>query len=332
MTLDQLENALRFRTSMFDERHQTAFRLFNGFTEGAADITIDVYAKSLVIQSHAAAGTESVDLAQRFLVERLPWIQAVIVKDRTCQDKQRRRGTMVYGETWDRKILEDGVWYAVDLTLNQDASLYLDTRGVRTWARKHLKDRSVLNTFAYTGSLGVAAKAGDASRVVHLELNRKFLNVAKTSYTLNGFPIEKRDFQTADFWSRVNNYKRSAERFDCIFLDPPLYSATSKGVVDLAGNYARLINKVRPLTNHDGYLIAINNALFVSGAAYMKEIESLCADGYVSVEELINVPEDFIGDASIPMTPVTDPSPFNHSTKIVVLRIRRKGEGLQSRS
>src|ERR1041385_4691696 len=113
MTLDQLENALRFRTSMFDERHQTAFRLFNGFTEGAADITIDVYAKSLVIQSPSAPGNESVEIAQRFLLERLPWIQAIIVKDRTSQDKQRRRGTIVYGETWDRKILEDATPVAI---------------------------------------------------------------------------------------------------------------------------------------------------------------------------------------------------------------------------
>lgn len=326
MTIDQLESALTFRGSLFDERHQNAFRLFNGFTEGDAGITIDVYAQTPVIQIHSETSNESVDIAQRFLLERFPWIQTIIVKDRTSQDKQRRRGTMVYGSTPDRKILEDGVWYATDLTLNQDASFYLDTRGVRSWARRHLKDRSVLNTFAYTGSLGVAARSAGASRVVHVELNRRFLNVAKTSYTLNGFAMDKRDFQTADFWPRINNYKRTGERFDCIFLDPPLYSATSKGVVDLAGNYARLINKVRPLINNDGYLVAINNALFVPGSAYMKEIEALCVDGYVKIEELINVPEDFIGNSAGAGSPVTDPAPFNHSTKIVVLRIRRKGE------
>jgi len=325
MTIDQLENALRFRTSVFDERHQNAFRLFNGFTEGDGGITIDVYARTLVIQVHSETANKSAEIAPRFILERLPWIQTVIVKDRTSQDKQRRRGTMVYGSTPDRKILEDGVWYAIDLMLNQDASFYLDTRGVRSWARTHLKDRSVLNTFAYTGSLGVAAKSGGASRVVHLELNRRFLSVAKTSYTLNGFSIDKKDFQTADFWPRINNYKKAADRFDCIFLDPPLYSATSKGVVDLAGSYTRLINKVRPLINNDGYLVAINNAIFVSGSAYIKEIESLTADGYLTVEELISVPEDFIGDSS-GASPVTDPAPFNHSTKIVVLRIRRKGE------
>ena len=43
-----LENALAFRTTLFAERHETAFRLFNGFTEGAPDLVADLYAKTLL--------------------------------------------------------------------------------------------------------------------------------------------------------------------------------------------------------------------------------------------------------------------------------------------
>jgi 23S rRNA (cytosine1962-C5)-methyltransferase len=329
MTTEMTEEALAFRAAFFDERHETAFRLFNGFTEGNPDLAIDLYARTLVIHNYADKpehGLASVQAAQQFLLERLPWIKAAVLKTRNSQDSQEKRGRLVYGEAVDCKILENGVWYAIDPMLNRDASFYLDTRNVRLWASRRLKDKSVLNTFAYTGSLGVAALAGGAARVVHLELNRRFLNVAKTSYTLNGFPINKKDFQTGDFFPRVNRFKADGERFDCVFLDPPIYSATTRGVVDLAQSYTRLINKVRPLINHDGYLVAINNALFVSGAAYLKEIESLCVDGYLAVEELIQVPVDFIGKANAARAgSVTDPAPFNHSTKIVVLRVRRKG-------
>lgn len=323
-----LEKALLFRATLFDERHETAFRLFNGFTEGNPDLVVDLYARTLVIHNYAdkpGHGLAFAGAAQKFYLARLPWIRTVVVKTRNSQDPQEKRGAVVHGEAADRKIREDGVWYAIDPMINRDASLYLDTRNVRHWARQSLKDKSVLNTFAYTGSLGVAALAGGASRVVHLELNRKFLNVAKTSYTLNGFPIDKKDFQTGDFWPRINRMKASSERFDCIFLDPPIYSATSKGVVDLAQSYTRVINKVRPLINNDGYLVAINNALFFSGEAYLKEIEALCADGYLRIEELIPVPLDFVGEAPIQRAAlVADPAPFNHSTKIIVLKVRRK--------
>jgi 23S rRNA (cytosine1962-C5)-methyltransferase len=328
MTSDPIEAALAFRASFFEERHETAFRLFNGFTEGNPDLVIDLYARTVVIHNYAdipEEGVASVREAQQFLLARLPWIHSVVVKTRNGSDSLQKRGSIVYGEKVDRKIIESGIWYSIDPVINRDASFYLDTRNVRLWARQRLKDKSVLNTFAYTGSLGVAAKAGGAARVLHLELNRRFLNVAKTSHTLNGFPINRSDFQVGDFWPQINRLKAAGERFDCVFLDPPIYSATAKGVVDLAQSYTRLINKVRPLINHDGYLVAINNALFVSGESYLKEIQSLCSDGYLAVEELIPVPADSIGEPQIrTAAPVTDPAPFNHSTKIVVLKVRRK--------
>ena len=76
------------------------------------------------------------------------------------------------------------------------------------------------------------------------------------------------------------------------------------------------------LINDGGTLIAINNAIYVSGQEYMKTLEDLCKDGYLRLRELIPVPTDFIGNISTP--PITDPAPFNHSTKIAVLDVRRK--------
>jgi len=209
--------------------------------------------------------------------------------------------------------------------MNRDASLYLDTRNLRKWLIEHMRDKIVLNSFAYTGSLGVAALAGGANRVVQHDLNRQFLNVAKTSYTLNGFPIQKQDFITADFFTLVSKFKRTQETFNCVIIDPPFFSTTSKGKVDQVNESARLINKVRPLINDGGTLIAINNALYVSGKEYMQTLETLCKDGYLQIKELISIPEDF---TAYPETrvgiPITDPAPFNHSTKIAVLEVKRK--------
>ncbi len=323
-----LENAITFRAALFDERHETALRLFNGFTEGHPNLIVDLYAKTIVLHNYADQpqnGFAAVRAAQEFLSTRLPWIQAIVVKTRNSPSSEEKRGKLVYGTTPDRKIRENGIWYAIDPMLNRDASFYLDTRNVRQWAKENLAGKSVLNTFAYTGSLGVAAQAGSAARVVHLDLNRNFLNVAKASYTLNGFSINKQDFQAGDFWPQINRLKAAEERFDCVFLDPPIYSATKKGVVNLADSYTRVINKVRPLINDGGHLVAINNALFYSGADYLEELEALCKDGYLTIAEMIPVPSDFIGNAVPPIaSAIADPVPFNHSTKIVVLKVRRK--------
>jgi 23S rRNA (cytosine1962-C5)-methyltransferase len=325
--LGRLDKALAARLDRLDARHQGAIRLFNGFYEGCPDLVIDLYAATLVVFNHASppeTATAPVAAAWQRLLERLPWIRAVVVKERSGTP-ENRRGWLAYGERPARRVLENGISYALDLMLNQDASFYLDTRPLRAWASTHLKGKSVLNTFAYTGSLGVAARAGGASRVVHLDLNSAFLNLAKDSYALNGFPVARSDFWSGDFWALTSRLRRQGAAFDCLFLDPPFFSETPQGRVDLNSQSIPLINKVRPLVADGGWLVAVNNALYVSGKAYLAELEGLCQDGYLSIEALLPIPEDITGFPETRIgSPPSDPAPFNHATKIAILRVRRK--------
>jgi|CXWL01.1.fsa_nt_gi 23S rRNA (cytosine1962-C5)-methyltransferase len=321
-----LEKAIASRLGLMDSQHESAFRLFNGFTEGCPDLIIDMYAATTVIHNYAdnpEAGASLVQEAWQFLTTSLPWLRAGIVKTRNGATQEDKRGKILFGTELDRKIKEHGVWYSINLTMNRDSSLYLDTRNLRKWIIESLKNKSVLNTFAYTGSFGVAALAGGADRVVQIDLNRDFLNIAKTSYTLNGFPIRKGNFIARDFFEQASNLKRANTFFDCVLIDPPFFSTTTKGRVDQEKESARLINKVRPLINDGGCLVAINNALYVSGKEYMQTLEELCKDGYLKIRELIPVPQDFTGFNKTG-NPITDPSPFNHSTKIAVLDVKKK--------
>ena len=323
-----LDDCASARAALFDPAHESALRLLNGFTEGIPDLVIDLYASTAVVTNYAdppERGRAWIAIAQDFLQSRLPWLRAGILKDRNSPSTAERSGMLLFGARPDEKIREHGVWYAVNTVMHQDAGLYLDTRNLRRWALDSLKEKTVLNTFAYTGSLGVAALAGGAKRAVQLDRNGAFLDVARASCALNGLAVHDEDFMKADFFRQAGAFKRRGERFDCVFLDPPFFSASSSGVIDQQRESARLINKVRPLINDGGCLVAVNNALYVSGADYMRTLDALCADGYLELSELIPVPEDYTG---YPDTrrgdPITDPAPFNHSTKIAVLHVKRK--------
>ena len=326
-----LHRCLGARLALIDPAHEAAFRLFNGFLEGCSGLTIDIFASTAVLTDFADSpepGNARVSAALRFLQERLPWIHTAIVKTRNSELPQEKRGKIVLGDSPATKVREHGVWYAVNPVVHQDAGLYLDTRNLRRWALDSLKNKAVLNTFAYTGSLGVAALAGGASRAIQLDRNQSFLDIARQSCDLNGLPVRDSDFVRADFFRQVGAFKRQGQRFDCVFLDPPFFSSSPSGTVDQIGQSARLINKVRPLINDGGTLVAVNNALYVSGRDYMHTIEELCADGYLQIKALIPVPEDFTGYPETRQgTPITDPAPFNHSTKIAVLEVRRKATG-----
>jgi 23S rRNA (cytosine1962-C5)-methyltransferase len=86
-----------------------------------------------------------------------------------------------------------------------------------------------------------------------------------------------------------------------------------------------VINKLRPLIKDGGLIVAINNALFLKGADYMASLEQLCQDGYLAIETIIPVLPDFTGyPDTIIAQPPANPAPFNHPTKIVILRVKRK--------
>jgi 23S rRNA (cytosine1962-C5)-methyltransferase len=315
------------RAALVDPRHETAFRLFNGFTEGLPALALDIYAHALVIHDYADSPDEAlVALALKTVCERWPWITSAVLKPRQSGDAEVRSGRVILGNEADlpRKIRENGVAYSLNLMLNRDTSFYIDTRGLRAWAKENLAGKRVLNTFAYTGSLGVAARAAPCRQVVATDLNKRFLTQAKDSYSLNGFPIQRADFVTGNFFEVAARLKRNKELFDCVFLDPPFFSTTGKGGVD-PKSMKSLINKVRPLVAHEGALAVVNNALFVSGKDHMEMLQGLCGDGYMKIECTVDVPQDCVGYAygHAAKWPA-DPAPFNHPTKIAVLRITRK--------
>jgi len=321
-----LDSARNSREGFFDKDHTSAFRLFNGFLEGIPSISVDIYARTAVIHDYAPSLIENeISEVKAWIIKELPWVGCIIVKKRNERDPFQKKGKIIFGNQPDAEISENGVRYSIDLTMNRDASFYLDTRNLRTWAKDNLANKTILNTFAYTGSLGVAALVGGAKRVIQLDRNNSFLQIAKKSCSLNNFKVDPSDYIAQDFFTAIGKYKHTHQYFDCVFLDPPYFSSTSKGVVDLEKGNIRLLNKVRPLIKDKGWLISINNSLFVSGREYLISLETLCSDGYLTLEGIIPIATDF---ATAPENRLrslpADPSPFNHSTKIAVLRVRRK--------
>ena len=324
----RLELAIEARAGLLEGEHTSALRLFNGFYEGLPELVADVYARTLVLYGYAASPQEYAALleaAQAFYQARLPWLECVVHKVRHAPDPAQRSGQVTFGRPPTRQVSEHGISYAVDLLMNQDASFYLDTRLLRGWLLEHAAGWRVLNAFAYTGSLGVAALAGGAEQVVQVDRSAKFLALAQRSAALNSLDERKMELRAADFFSVVAHYKRRGDLFDCILVDPPFFSSTDKGRVDLQAESTRVINKLRPLVRDGGCLVSINNALFLSGADYLAELERLAQDGYLAVEALLPVPPDITGYPDTVVThPPRDPAPFNHPTKIAVLRVKRK--------
>lgn len=323
-----IESALQRRLPLLDESHKGAYRLLNGFTEGFPALAADIYGQTLVLFTHKVTGGESEALlhsACEHYTRLLPWVGCAVGKQRSAETAVLKRGKIIYGVNPAQFISESGINYSIDLLMNQDASFYIDTRNLRDWLTQKSNGIDVLNTFAYTGSLGVAALAGGAKRVVQLDRNGRFLELAERSAAANHLDLGRMKNRAVDFFVGVGQLKQHHEQFDILILDPPYFSITEKGRVDLATESGRLINKVRPLLRDGGKLVVVNNALFLSGSDFTSSLEQLGKDGYLTFEARIDIPQDFTGyeDTRKGALPA-DPAPFNHSTKIAVLAVKRK--------
>ena len=325
--INTIQQAAQHRRHLHDAAN--AYRLFNGFYEGCPGLALDRYGRALVILDHGRA--PGCDLPFQELAE---WalgadlgIDAILLKQRRAKDPAQRNGTLLAGASLPAQITEEGLHYALDLRMNQDAGFYLDTRQLRGWLRQHAAGKKVLNTFAYTGSLGVAAGAGGAEQVLQTDLDREFLEFAIKSWKLNELESTRTQIQPGDFFKVSDRLRRQEQLFDIVILDPPFFSATRAGRLDWQNQTTRLINKVRPLVGHGGQLVVINNSLFLSGADFWAELDALCQSDYLAFREIIPIPEDLTGypDTIVDAPPV-DPAPFNHPTKIAILDVARRDE------
>jgi 23S rRNA (cytosine1962-C5)-methyltransferase len=323
-----LDKAFLARQSLIDPDYQSALRLFAGFYEGEPGLLADIFASTLLLTAYCDSTSDALvllDAAQRFYQERIPLLSCVIQKQRLAKDTGLKRGKISFGCEPAASIRENGIRYALELTISQDASFYMDTRALRVWLKENSHGLKVLNTFAYTGSLGVAALAGGAARVIQVDRNAKILGLARRSAMLNRLDLGRMKLRAEDVFSEIGKYKKEGLFFDLALLDPPFFSVTEKGKVDMISESARLINKLRPLIKDGGRLVAINNALFLSGQEYMQSLEALCHDGYLEIEQMIPVPDDITGfSETIVSKPPVAPAPFNHPTKIVIMRVKRK--------
>lgn len=312
------ETAIQKRAGLFDDPQTDAFRLFNGFYEGCPFYSIDRYGDTAVIlwmNKAARPAPDDLEKLSCVCLDRVPGIRTILLKDRFAADPSAKTGRVLSGDAPASRIREWGILYGIDLCLNKDCGFYLDSALLRKWLSENARGKRVLNTFAYTGSLGDAAEAGGAAQVTQTDLNRNYLREQHST----------QEYISGDFFQVTSRLRHSGRLFDLIILDPPLYARTPRGAkVDMLHRSAALINKIRPLAAHKAKIVVINNALFLSGEEFLTEIQTLCGP-YLSVSETIPVPDSFFGygpvsAASLP----ADPAPFNHTTKILVLDAARK--------
>ena len=295
--LPALEAALEARRALITRlaAEQTdAYRLFHGTVEGHSGLTVDRYGSLLLAQSfHTPLDPAQLAALRDFYAGALPGLD-LVYNDRSTsnsrianplpadeQEKAERR----------REFSEMGVKYWVQARHpGQDPWLFLDLRAARRRIMAEAPGKSLLNVFAYTCGVGIAAAKAGARHVVNVDFAESSLAVGKDNARLNELPIRVRFIKSDAFVAlrqfsgigqpRMVRGKRmppfpelEKHSFDLVFLDPPRYAKSPFGVVDLVNDYPALFKPALLATAEGGTLVCCNNVAQVSREAWADQLE-----------------------------------------------------------
>lgn len=294
---DLLAASLATRAPLIEqlEAEQTnTWRLFHGSVEGAPGLTVDRYGDLLLAQTfHRPLTNEDLATLEAFYGAAYPGLP-LIWNDRS-QSNSRIANVLSEEQTTiaqaPREILELGVRYRFQARhAGQDPWLFLDLRAARRRVMQEAVGKSLLNVFAYTCGVGIAAAKAGARHVVNVDFSESSIAIGKENARLNELPIRVRFIRSDAFaalrqFSGIGQPERvrgkrmppfpvlEPHQFDLVFLDPPRYARSPFGVVDLVKDYPALFKPALLSTAEGGTLICCNNVAQVNREAWIEQLE-----------------------------------------------------------
>ena len=207
------------------------------------------------------------------------------------QRKESRLGQYQKVDTRKTEFIvkEAGLNFIVNLSDYLDTGLFLDHRITRSMVRELSAGKRVLNLFCYTGSFSVYAAAGQASKIVSVDLSKTYLDWAKRNMELNFPNLEQHDIVHAD----VKQYLKTVppNSFDLVVMDPPTFSNSKRmdDFLDIQKDHVELINDCMRLLNKEGVLFFSTNY-----TRFLLEEKSIHASSIKDITKA-TTPFDFAG-------------------------------------
>jgi 23S rRNA (cytosine1962-C5)-methyltransferase len=270
----------------------TTCRVVHAEGDRLSGFTADLFGEFAVVWVYSGALLEQARLVAAALLGALR-LRGVVIKVRprggaaTGQVKQE-----TVGEAPPEKIVveEHGVPYELHLLGGTNVGLFTDMREHRRGLARFVRGVRVLNTFAYTGSLSVAAARGGARQVTSVDLSSGVLKWAAENFRLSGLDAAAHRFEVSDVPRWLG---KTTEKFDLIILDPPTVSAARASGWSMRKDYPDLIESAARALEPGGILWASANTVGERHLLGSLEKGLAQAERAGSILELGGLPPDY---------------------------------------
>ena len=301
---------------LYHSRDTNAFRVFNGEGDGIGGLTIDYFNEYYLITWYSKGVYVFKDMIMKA-------IKALVSVDGIYQKKRFEENGMVVDEdsyVSGRKapepliVKENGVNFAIYLNDGAMVGVFLDQKDVRKSIKLHYsKNKTVLNTFSYTGAFSMASAKGGAI-TTSVDLASRSLEKTRENFTINDIDYNKHNIVVEDIFHYFKRAAKEEQKFDVVILDPPSFATSKDNRFSAAQDYPDLVKSAIKLTNDGGVIVASTNCATFNMDKFKKFIDKAFKESnkrYEILEEH-SLPADFA---------VTDKFPEGNYLKVVFVKV-----------
>ncbi|PEJ58599.1 RlmI/RlmK family 23S rRNA methyltransferase [Bacillus sp. AFS002410] len=295
---DKIKQAINGRQQYYSSSDTTAFRVFNGEGDGIGGFTIDFFDGYYLISWYSEGIFQFKDWVIQAIQNTVEFKGIYQKKRFDTKGQYIEEDDFVMGERGQFPILvkENGVNFAIYLNDGAMVGVFLDQREVRKLiCDKYAYEKTVLNTFSYTGAFSVFAAAGGASKTTSVDLANRSLEKTKEQFQINKIDPATQSIIVEDVFHYFKYAVKKNLLFDMVILDPPSFARSKKHTFSAEKDYKNLLKEAIAITEMDGVIVASTNCSTFGMKKFKGFIDTAFKemDGQYKLMEEFGLPADF---------------------------------------
>jgi len=281
---ERFETVFQRKKDLIDPVKTNAFRFLNSEGDGCPGFIVDCYAKSAVVLFRTPGAKLHKQILFSFLEEK--GFETILEKREKSDNSDEMVSEYWKGSDHTTVFSENGHSFTADLESGQKTGFFLDQKENRFLLGGYSRNKTVLNTFGYSGAFSIYALSNEAKVVHTLDISKSAIELCEKNLSLNFKPdvLSRHKSIVADSFEYLKSM--DSDFYDLIVLDPPAFTKSAATVPKATRGYKEINLKAISKIKKGGLIFTFSCSQHISPDLFQKIVFGAAKDAKRNVKVL----------------------------------------------